>query len=85
MVIINNIYRNIVMFCRVRVDGTEFQEIIRSDQLRNLRSSFRREFAVYGGFAYLKANNHDYDVGNSELYRIPIDGGSVELLQSRSN
>ena len=67
---------------RMRTDGTGLQEIIRCTQLRNSYSTFRCEFAVIGNYVYVIANNHDFRVGNSELYRVPVTGGRIELLQT---
>ena len=72
-----------MVLCRVRVDGTGFQELVRCNQL-SPNSTLRSDFAVHDGFVYVMANNHNYRVGNSELYRVPINGGRVELLQARS-
>jgi len=71
------------VLCRVRIDGTGFHEIIRCNQL-NPNSTFRSNFAVHDEFVYVIANNHNYRVGTSELYRVPVNGGRVELLQART-
>jgi len=76
-------YNARIALCRIRLDGTGFSEVIRDSQLRNQNSSFRGQFAIHNGYAYVIANNHDFNVGNSELYRVPITGGSVELLARR--